>query len=142
MARNGKIIEASTLLDGLGAKAAPYDVQTRLLLRQALYDFDRYSKSMEETVEFHRAYGRLLYRAGRLPDALIVIQRAIVLDGQDTELHNFLAQMFMQLGNQEGVITTLKKSLEINPDQPNVAQQLQNLEASAPPPPGIARPSN
>ena len=139
--RNGQMVEASTILDELGSKAAPYDIETRVMLRQALQDYERYTKTLEDTEAFHQAYGRLLYRAARLPDAILALRRATVLAPDNADLYNFLAQIFMQLGNKEGALESLKKSLAINPQQPAVSGQLKMLEAPAPPP-GIARPAN
>lgn len=117
LAREGAIAESSRAIDGLGMAAQPYDVSTRIMLRKALDDFERRGGWLDDTPENHSAYARLLYRAGRLPDALIASRRAVELAPADTGTWNFIAAMQVQLGNLEQARQAYDKSLEAGPNQ-------------------------
>lgn len=118
--RKGEVVNSSQKLDALGVKAQPYDVETRLMLRQALHDFERRGKWFSDTAENHAAYARLLYRAGRLTDAILAARRSVVLDTAQSEIWNFLASMQLQIGNLEQAKQAYEHSLEANPNQPAI----------------------
>ena len=92
-ARSGRVLESSKELDAVGKAAQPYDAETRALLRQALADFDAARRSFEDTAENHAAYARLLYRAARVPEAILAAQRATRLNPKDFETLNFMGAM-------------------------------------------------
>ncbi len=118
--RAGDIVESSARIDGLGVKAQPFDVETRLMLRKALFDFEHRNGWFDDTAPNHAAYARLLYRAGRITDAMLAARRAVSLDSAQFETWNFLAAMQLQLGNAERAVEAYAKSLEVNPDQPHI----------------------
>ena len=120
LARGGAIAESSRAIDALGMAAQPYDVSTRIMLRKALEDFERRGGWFGDTPENHAAYARLLYRAGRLPDALIAARRAVELAPGDTSAWNFIAAMQLQMGNLEQARQAYDKSLEADPNQKQV----------------------
>ncbi len=120
LARKGEITKASTMIDRIGTAAQPYDVDTRLMLRKALFDFERRKGWFDDNSENHAAYGRLLYRAGRIADALIAARRAVNLEPKDFTVWNFIAIMQIQLGIPEQARQAYDKSLEANPDQPQI----------------------
>ncbi len=128
-ARAGKITEASAALDGLKQAAQPYDVETRLMLRRALHDFEAGRGVVPDEAGAHAAYSRLLYRAGRLPDAALAARRASDLNPGDVESLNFLASILMQMNQTEQAAQVLEKSLAARPDQPGVAETLKRLRA-------------
>jgi len=127
--RDGKVAEGSKRLDDLGKAAQPYDAETRVLLRQALWDFDAARRWLDDTPENHVAYARVLYRAARWPEAIAAAQRAVRLDPQDYETWNFLAAIQMQLGNLQPAIDAYERSLTAQPEQPDVRQTLGQLKA-------------
>ena len=120
LARGGAIADSSRAIDALGVAAQPYDVSTRIMLRKALDDFERRSGWFDDTPENHAAYARLLYRAGRLPDALIAARRAVELAPGDTAVWNFIAAMQLQLGNLEQARQAYDKSLAADPNQKQI----------------------
>ena len=136
LARGGAIAESSRAIDALGTAAQPYDVSTRIMLRSALDDFERRSGWFDDTPENHAAYARLLYRAGRLPDALIAARRAVELAPGDTAVWNFIAVMQLQLGNLEQAKQAYDKSLEADPGQKQIEaarnQIISQLSAKGP----------
>lgn len=127
LARKGEVLESSQKLDELGNKAQPYDVETRLMLRQALHDFQRRRGWFADTADNHGAHARLLYRAGRLTDAILASRHATSLDPSQHELWNFLASMQLQLGNLERAKEAYDRSLEANPDQPAIEDSRRQL---------------
>ncbi len=135
LARDGNINEASAQIDALGNDAQPYDVTTRLMLRKALYDFEKRRGWFEDTATNHTAYARLLYRAGRITDALVSARRAVELSKEDFTVWNFIAAMHIQLGTLEQAKQAYEKSLEAKPDQPQVETALSQIQAQLSPPP-------
>ena len=125
--RAGDIVESSAQIDALGVKAQPFDVETRLMLRKALFDFEHCGGWLDDTAPNHAAYARLLYRAGRITDALLVSRRSVSLDPAQFETWNFLAAMQLQLGNVERAVEAYAKSLEANANQPNIAEARKQL---------------
>ncbi|HOC67179.1 MAG TPA: tetratricopeptide repeat protein [Candidatus Hydrogenedentes bacterium] len=135
LARNGDISEASAQIDALGSDAQPYDITTRLMLRKALYDFEKRRGWFEDTATNHTAYARLLYRAGRITDALVSARRAVGLSPEDVAVWNFIAAMHIQLGTLEQAKQAYENSLEAKPDQPQVEAALSQIRAQLSPPP-------
>jgi len=127
MTRAGEVVEASALLDALGREAQAYDAKTRALLRTALWDFDKLRRTVPDTAAGHGAYARLLYRAARLPDAVLALRRALHLDANAVDNWNFLAAINTQLGNLEQAIAAYEQSLEKNRNQPQIQQQIEGL---------------
>lgn len=123
-----KLVEASTRLDALGSAIQGYDVETRYLLRWALQRFEQDRHVFPDSATNHAAYGKLLYRAGRLPDALMALRRASVLKGNDTELWNLVAAIAAQLGSAAEVRAAGEASLAINPDQPEIRALLESFQ--------------
>ncbi len=120
LVREGKITEASGIMESAGNAMLPYDVIARLMLRKALYDFENRRGWFEDTGENHSAYARLLYQAGRVTDALLSARRAVDLVPEDYKVWNFIAAMYIQLGTLESGRQAYDKSLEINPNQPQI----------------------
>ncbi len=120
LARRGAAAEASAMIDALGAAAQPYDVEARMMLRKSLYDFEQRGGWLDDSGENHAAYARLLYRAGRISDASLAARRAVTLVPNDYATWNFIAAMQMQMGQLDAAQQAYGKSLEANPDQPNI----------------------
>lgn len=129
-ARKGRIAEASQAMDALGRAAQPYDAWTRTRLREALEDYEHRRDFFEDTPQNNLAYARLLYRAARLPDAILAARRAAKLAPQDFDTWNFIAAMQTQLGSLKQAAEAYEKSLEANPDQPQVKTVLEEIKAA------------
>lgn len=125
--RSGEIASASAMLDEIGAAAQPYDVETRTMLRKALFVFERRGGWIEDTPTNHAAYAKLLYRAGRITDAVLAARRAVESDPNDFETWNFIAAMQLQIGNLKNAEQAYGSSLDANPDQPEIAKQRRQL---------------
>lgn len=127
--RSGAVAEAEADIQALGKAAMPYDAETRVLLREALADFELLQHTFKDTAENHGAYARLLYRAARFPEAVLAARRAVKLAPADTGTRNFLAAVQLQLGNLPQAVEAYKASLAANPEQPRIREQLQRVEA-------------
>lgn len=130
--RAGEILEGSRELDALGRSAQPYDIETRILLREALAAFDAARRWFPDTAENHTAYARVLYRAARFPDAILAARRATTINPGDYETWNFVAAIQSQLGNIPQAREAYVNSLEVNPDQPQVRAVLEQMKEAAP----------
>lgn len=130
-ARAGDLAGASAALDAIGMAAQPHDAFTRERLRDALYDFDAQRRWFPDSVGNQRAYARLLYRAARLPEAVMAARRATELDAGDAPTWNFLAAMHLQMGQTEQGAAAYERSLQADPNQPQVRVALERLRATA-----------
>jgi len=125
--RSGNIKAASEIMDQIGVAAQPYDIQTRIMLRKALMTFERTGGWFEDTAENHAAYARLLYRAGRITDAVLAARRSVILNESDYETWNFIAAMQLQVGNLEHAEQAYGHSLTAKPDQPEIEKQRRQI---------------
>jgi Flp pilus assembly protein TadD len=123
----GDIGAASARLDGLGAAAQPFDAETRYLLRVALQSFQSERRTFADAADNHAAYGKLLYRAGRLPEAVLALRRAATQRGNDTATWNLVAAIGAQLGDAAATRAACEASLAINPEQPEIAKLLDSV---------------
>ncbi len=126
-AREGAILAASQRLEAQGRALQPLDAETRILLRESLAHFDRTRRTFPDTAEQHFAYARLLYRAGRIHEAVLALQRCTTLEPEDIETWNFLAAIHMQVGNYPASRDAYARSLELNPDQPQIRSAYDQL---------------
>jgi len=106
----GDVLAAETALAALGQAAMPFDAETRDMVRRALLTFERDRYTFPDTAEHHAAYARLLYRAARVPDAILAARRAATLDSANKDLWRFIGQMHAQLGQQEQAESAFKKA--------------------------------
>lgn len=109
----------------LGAEAQPFDVQTRLWLRDALEAWEHSGHRLDDTAESHGAYARLLYRAARFPEAVLALRRATVLAPDQAEHWNLLGAILSQLGDFAQAQKAYESSLQANPDQPELRKALE-----------------
>ena len=126
--RGGRIVDGSKDLDALGNAAQPFDAETRVLLREAIADFEGARRNFPDTAENHAAYARLLYRAGRIQGAILAANRAVRLNPDDAETWKFIGLVQMQLGNTEQAAKAYERSLQINPGQPDLQRLLEQLK--------------
>jgi tetratricopeptide (TPR) repeat protein len=135
-AREGNMAGASARLDALGRRAQPFDAEIRGRLRTALYEFEQMRRTFPETAAEHEGYGRLLYRAARIPESILPLRRALSFDPGNTQIMNFLGDVQWQVGNTQAAISALEQSLEAQPDQPQLREKLQAMKEAVKPPAG------
>jgi len=125
--RAGAVVEAESKLAALGQAAAAYDVETRDLLRRAVQVFERDRRVFPDTAEHHDAWAHLLYRAGRIPDAIRAARRSLQLDEENADNWTFLGAMQAQIGQFEEAIAAYERALELDPDNDSLRQALERM---------------
>lgn len=129
-ARDGEMEAASAAFFALGPDAMAHDALIRQRLRTALHDFNELRGAIAGGAESHSAYGHLLYRAARIPDALLALRQAVRLNPRQTDALNLLGGIQMQLGNTAQAVEAYEKSLGADPDQPGIRRNLNELRAA------------
>ncbi len=97
-------------------------------MRWALQHFEQRRHVFPDEPKHHAAYGKLLYRAGRLPDALLALRRAASMSKGDTELWNLVAAIASQLGSAAEASAACEASLKINPEQPEIRALVDSMK--------------
>ncbi|MFQ6109458.1 MAG: tetratricopeptide repeat protein, partial [Candidatus Aminicenantales bacterium] len=72
--------------------------------------------------------GRAYQNMGKLDKAIDVFDKAISHYGLNIHLLNSLGECYFQLGNAEEALAAWEKSLEINPDQPQIKKNVEALK--------------
>ena len=126
----GLFVAADTL-DNVGGALAPYSVLLQEYLVRALADFDLNRVWFPDAAPFHLAYAKLLYRAGRLSEAMGILDRSLELNDENYVSWNLLGSFRNQVGDSEGAREAFMRSLALNPKQPRTRQ---TLDALSPPP--------
>jgi tetratricopeptide (TPR) repeat protein len=130
--RDGQVLEGSARLDQLGRAVQPHDAFIRELLRQALRDFDTARRHFPDTAAHHLAYGKTLYRAARVQEALVAVGCATRRDPDNAVAWKFLGDMNLQLGSTTNALSAYQSSLIADPGQPHVQQLVSQLLAQTP----------
>jgi tetratricopeptide (TPR) repeat protein len=74
--------------------------------------------------------GLARFRLGKYAEAAEAYRKAIESAGEDVGLLNALGETEFAMGNREAAVATLTRSLELAPDQPQVAEFLQEVKRS------------
>lgn len=123
----GKMEEAEKKLTALGKELQEYDIPVRLRMREALQLFEENKKNISDTPSEMLAYSHILYRAGRVEDAIAVAHQALSMDDQNWEGWNYLGSVYLQLGYWKDAEKTFTTSLKVKEDQPNIKKVLEEL---------------
>ncbi len=124
---NGNMKRAEENLVSIGKELQEYDIPVRLRMREALSLFEERKKIINEGAENMMAYSHILYRAGRVEDAIATATHALVLNNQNWEGWNFLGSIYLQLGYLKDAEKTFSESIKINSDQPNIKKIVEEL---------------
>lgn len=81
----------------------------------------------ERDVEALALIGLAQFRVGELREAAEMYRRALGIAGDDPSLLNALGETELELGNREAAVQALERSLEVNPEQPDVVVFLQRI---------------
>ena len=125
--RRGSVIVASDTLDSMGAALAPHGALLQEYLAKALADFDLNRVWFPDAAPFHLAYAKLVYRAGRLPEAMGILERSLDLNDENYVSWNLLGSFRNRAGDTEGARNAFTRSLALNPQQPRTRQSLDAL---------------
>lgn len=124
---DGNMKKAEDKLVSIGKELQEYDIPVRLRMREALSLFEERKKIINEGAENMMAYSHILYRAGRVEDAIATATHALILNNQHWEGWNFLGSIYLQLGYLKDAEKTFSESLKINSDQPNIKKIIEEL---------------
>lgn len=127
--RDGDIVAASKRLEAISRAAQSHDAHRRVVLRDALIDYAKRHFVLRDTPDMHRAYAIILYRAGRIPEAVAAASRAVTLAPEGFETLNLLAALYLEMGNLNEAAGAFRKSLDANPAQPETRKTLDDLQA-------------
>lgn len=127
---DGNMKEAEDRLVSIGKDLQQYDVPVRLRMREALSIFEEQKKNIDEKAEMMMAYSHILYRAGRIEDAIATANYALFMNNQNWEGWNFLGSIYLQLGYLKDAEKTFLESLKVNSEQPNVKKIVEELSKS------------
>jgi GWxTD domain-containing protein len=104
-----------------------------LLLARAYFEMKRDDRVVAvlrpaqklENAEANLLLGKSLYRLGGYADALPVLEAAMGSIGQTVELLNLIGTACLKLGETERGLSYLVRSLEVNPDQPEIRKAVE-----------------
>jgi len=123
----GNMSDAEKKLTELGKELQPYDVPVRLRMRESLKIFEETNKNIKDSFDEYMAYSHILYRAGRIEDAIATGTHALFLNDKYWEGWNFLGSIFLQMGYLKDAERALSMSLQQNPDQPNIKKVVDEI---------------
>lgn len=132
LTRTGEMDAAWNVIQGLREEALRYDVEMRARFSEALADFDAMRRDFADTAVEHAAYARLLYQAGRISEAIMAARHAARLNPNDAAVWKFLGDVQSQLGNADQARQSYEKSLEVNPNQPELRQRIEQMTPKQP----------
>ncbi|HOV32245.1 MAG TPA: hypothetical protein PLX23_02630 [Candidatus Hydrogenedens sp.] len=123
----GDMKEAENKLTSLGKGLQEYDVSVRLRMREALALFEQLNKNIDTSSEMFMVYSHILYRAGRIEDAIATANHALFLNASNWEGWNFLGSVNLQFGYLKDVEHAFSESLKYNSEQPSIKQVLEEI---------------
>jgi len=132
LTRQGRFLEANTLMDEVSALAPAVAVDERGRLYDAVRDFERRNLWVANTADEHAAYGKMLIRVNRLPDSMDSLRHAARLNPDDAIIWNLLGSIYREANRIDEARDAFEHSLRINPDQERTRQVLEQLPPSAP----------
>lgn len=135
---SGKIAEARNYLEKAFYKK-PDSLDFALNLTKAYYGLAEYKKIESVLLPFLNQpqppkyevfiiMGRAYQNRGELDKAVDVFNKAISHHGLNINLLNVLGECYFQLGDTEEALAAWEKSLEINPDQPQIKKNVEALK--------------
>lgn len=135
---SGKITEARDSLEEAFHKK-PDSLDFALNLAQAYMVLAEYSEvelvllsflNQPKTPKYEVFFilGKAYQNAGELSKAIDVFDKAISHYGLNINLLNSIGECYFQLGNAEEALTAWEKSLEINPNQPEIKKSVKLLK--------------
>jgi len=136
--RSGKIPEARDSLEKAFHKK-PDSVDFAMNLAQAYMALSEYKKTEAILLPFLNQpqmpkyeviflIGKAYQNLGELNKAIEVFDKAISHYGLNINLLNAIGECYFQLGNPREALTAWEKSLEINPDQPQIKKSVEALK--------------
>jgi GWxTD domain-containing protein len=111
-----------------------YSISEALLLARAYFemkDDGRVVSVLEpaqklENAEASLLLGKSLYRLGKFREAIPVLENTMRFTGQTVELLNLMGTSILGIGQKERGLSYLRKSLEMNPNQPEIRKAIRD----------------
>jgi len=136
----GRLTEARTVLEAAVAKAPGNEDLALELARVyvALNDYQAAAKILDSFVsaeqgvryETYLVAAQAAFSFGQYEKALTVLDKAVARHGSDIQLLDLIGDCYFKLGKKEEALAVWQKSLEINPDQPELKRKFKLLNQS------------
>ncbi|MCX8065722.1 MAG: tetratricopeptide repeat protein [Candidatus Hydrogenedentes bacterium] len=123
----GDMKTAEEKLREMGKSLQRYDVPVRMRLREALLVFDQLTKQIPDDSAHYFAYSHILYRAGRIEDAIAVANYALFLDNTNWQEWNFLGSVYLQYNYTQDAKGAFEMSIKFNENQPELKKVLEDI---------------
>jgi len=131
----GRLAEARTVLEAAMAKAPGNQDLAMELARVyvGLKDYERAAKILDSFVsaeqgvryETYVVAAQAFFNIGQYEKALTILDKAVAQHGSDIQLLDLIGDCYFKLGKKEEALAVWQKSLEINPEQPEVKKKIQ-----------------
>jgi len=135
----GRLTEARTVLEAAVAKAPGNEDLALELARVyvALNDYQAAAKILDSFVsaeqgvryETYLVAAQAAFSLGQYEKALTVLDKAVARHGSDIQLLDLIGDCYFKLGKKEEALAVWQKSLEINPDQPELKKKIQAVKS-------------
>ncbi|MBC7362161.1 MAG: GWxTD domain-containing protein [Candidatus Aminicenantes bacterium] len=134
----GRLSEARTVLENAWAKS-PQSEELAMALAQVYVGLSEYEKAatllgnfvnQEKPARYETYYtvGEALFHIGQFEQAINVLDRAVNHYGTNINLLNLIGDCYLGLGKKEEALAVWQKSLEINPEQPELKQKINSVK--------------
>lgn len=134
----GRLSEARTVLENAWTRS-PQTEELAMTLAQVYVGLKDYEKAADILANFvnqekparYETYftaGEALYRSGQFEQAINVLDRAVNHYGTNINLLNLIGDCYLGLGKKEEALAVWQKSLEINPEQPELKQKINSVK--------------
>jgi len=98
-----------------------------------LKDYERAAKILDSFVsaeqgvryETYVVAAQAFFNIGQYEKALTILDKAVAQHGSDIQLLDLIGDCYFKLGKKEEALAVWQKSLEINPEQPEVKKKIQ-----------------
>jgi tetratricopeptide (TPR) repeat protein len=135
----GRWSEARTVLEAAVAKAPGNEDLAMELARVyvALKDYQPAAKILDSFVsaeqgvryETYLVAAQAAFNLGQYEKALTVLDKAVAQHGSDIQLLDLIGDCYFKLGKKGEALAVWQKSLEINPDQPELKKKIQAVKS-------------
>ena len=134
----GRLTEARTVLEAAMAKAPGNQDLAMELARVyvGLKDYEKAAKILDSFVmaeqgvryETYLVAAQAFFNIGQYEKALNTLDKAVAQHGTDIQLLDLIGDCYLKLGKKEEALAVWQKSLEINPEQPEVKKKIQAVK--------------
>ncbi|HRD01804.1 MAG TPA: GWxTD domain-containing protein [Candidatus Saccharicenans sp.] len=134
----GRLSEARTVLEAAMAKAPGNEDLAMELARVyvGLKDYQLAAGILDSFIssdqgvryETYFVAAQALFNIGQYEKALTILDKAVAHHGSDVQLLDLIGDCYLKLGKKQEALAVWQKSLEINPDQPELRKKIQAVK--------------